>query len=54
MHKKDSGLSTVTAAEALEIALLGRIDSTRKSFDAQSFLQRYSPRGAKSIWSQKS
>ena len=53
VHKKDSGLSTVTAAEALEIALCwGWIDSTRKSFDAQSFLQRYSPRGARSIWSQ--
>ena len=53
IHKKDSGLPTVTAAEALEVALCyGWIDSTRRSFDAQSFLQRYSPRGPKSIWSQ--
>ena len=53
VHKKDSGLPTVTAAEALDIALCwGWIDSTRKSFDEQSFLQRYSPRSAKSIWSQ--
>lgn len=53
VHKKDSGRPTVTAAEALEIALCwGWIDSTRKSFDAHSFLQRYSPRGAKSVWSQ--
>jgi uncharacterized protein YdeI (YjbR/CyaY-like superfamily) len=53
VHKKDSGLSTVTTAEALDIALCyGWIDSTRKSFDERSFLQRYSPRGPKSIWSQ--
>lgn len=52
-HKKDSGLPTVTVAEALDIALCyGWIDSTRKSFDERSFLQRYSPRGSKSIWSQ--
>jgi uncharacterized protein YdeI (YjbR/CyaY-like superfamily) len=53
IHKKDSGLATVTAAEALDIALCwGWIDSTRKSFDERSFLQRYSPRGARSVWSQ--
>jgi uncharacterized protein YdeI (YjbR/CyaY-like superfamily) len=53
IHKKDSGLRTVTAAEALDIALCwGWIDSTRKSFDERSFLQRYSPRSAKSVWSQ--
>jgi uncharacterized protein YdeI (YjbR/CyaY-like superfamily) len=53
IHKKHSGLPTVTHAEALDVALCwGWIDSTRKSFDAQSFLQRYSPRGARSVWSQ--
>jgi uncharacterized protein YdeI (YjbR/CyaY-like superfamily) len=53
IHKKGSGLSSVTSAEALDIALCwGWIDSTRKSFDERSFLQRYSPRGARSIWSQ--
>ena len=53
IHKKDSGLASVTAAEALDVALCwGWIDSTRKSFDERSFLQRYSPRGARSIWSQ--
>jgi uncharacterized protein YdeI (YjbR/CyaY-like superfamily) len=53
VHKKDSGLPSVTAAEALDVALCwGWIDSTRKSFDERSFLQRYSPRGARSIWSQ--
>jgi len=53
IHKKDSGLATVTAAEALDVALCwGWIDGLRKSFDERSFLQRYTPRGAKSIWSQ--
>jgi uncharacterized protein YdeI (YjbR/CyaY-like superfamily) len=53
VHKKDSGLPTVTVAEALDLALCwGWIDSTRKSFDQRSFLQRYSPRGPRSIWSQ--
>ena len=53
IHKKDSGVPTVTPAEALDVALCwGWIDSTRKSFDEQSFLQRYSPRGARSVWSQ--
>jgi uncharacterized protein YdeI (YjbR/CyaY-like superfamily) len=53
IHKKDSGLPSVTAAEALDVVLCwGWIDSTRKAFDERSFLQRYSPRGAKSIWSQ--
>lgn len=53
IHKKDSGLVSVTAAEALEVALCwGWIDAIRKSFDEQSFLQRYTPRGRKSLWSQ--
>jgi uncharacterized protein YdeI (YjbR/CyaY-like superfamily) len=53
IHKKGSGLPSVTAAEALDLVLCwGWIDSTRKAFDAQSFLQRYSPRGTRSIWSQ--
>ena len=30
----------------------GWIDGIRKSFDAQSFLQRYTPRRTRSIWSQ--
>ena len=32
--------------------MLGWIDGIRKSFDESSFLQRYTPRGKKSIWSQ--
>jgi len=53
IHKKDSGLPTVTYAEALDVALCwGWIDGIRKSFDEQSFLQRFTPRGRKSVWSQ--
>ena len=53
IHKKGSGLPTVTNAQALDVALCwGWIDGIRKSFDEQSFLQRYTPRRARSIWSQ--
>jgi len=53
IHKKGSGLPTVTPAQALDVALCwGWIDGIRKSFDAKSFLQRYSPRRPRSVWSQ--
>jgi len=53
IHKKDSGLPTVTHADALEVALCwGWIDAIRKPFDDRSFLQRFTPRRPKSIWSQ--
>jgi uncharacterized protein YdeI (YjbR/CyaY-like superfamily) len=53
IFKKASGVPTVTAAEALEVVLCwGWIDGLRKSFDEQSFLQRYTPRTRKSLWSQ--
>jgi len=53
VHKKDSGLPSVTCPEALDVALCwGWIDGIRKSFDERSFLQRYTPRRPKSVWSQ--
>ena len=53
IHKKDSGLPTVTWAQALDVALCwGWIDGIRKAFDERSFLQRFTPRRAKSVWSQ--
>jgi uncharacterized protein YdeI (YjbR/CyaY-like superfamily) len=53
IYKKDSGKPTVTAAEALDVALCwGWIDAIRKRYDDESFLQRYTPRGARSLWSQ--
>ena len=53
IHKKGSGLPSVTADEAIDAALCwGWIDGLRKSFDEQSFLQRFTPRRPKSVWSQ--
>ena len=51
--KKDSGILSITYAEALEIALChGWIDGVRNRFDDKRFLQRFTPRGPRSIWSQ--
>src|SRR3954449_2841967 len=53
VHKKGSGLPSVTPAEALDVMLCwGWIDGLKKSFDEHSFLQRFTPRRARSIWSQ--
>ena len=53
IYKKSSGQPTVTTAQALDVALCwGWIDGIRKSHDEQSFLQRYTPRRPRSIWSQ--
>jgi uncharacterized protein YdeI (YjbR/CyaY-like superfamily) len=53
IYKKNSGVPTVTLGQALDVALCwGWIDGIRKSLDEQSFLQRYTPRRARSIWSQ--
>lgn len=42
-----------TDAQALDVVLCwGGIDRIRKRFDDESFLQRYTPRRARSIWSQ--
>lgn len=47
-----SGLRSITAKEAIDVVLCwGWIDAIRKSFDDRSFLQRYTPRGRKSVWS---
>lgn len=53
IYKKDSGVRSVTHAQALDVALCwGWIDGIRKAYDQTSFLQRFTPRKAKSIWSQ--
>ena len=53
IHKVSSGLPSITPKEAIDVVLCwGWIDAIRKSFDDKSFLQRYTPRGKKSIWSQ--
>lgn len=53
VYKKDSGVPSVTCPEALDVALCwGWIDAIRKGLDEEAFLQRYTPRGKKSMWSQ--
>ena len=53
IHKVRSGLASITPAHAVDVVLCwGWIDGIRKGLDEQSFLQRYSPRGKKSVWSQ--
>ncbi|MFD0693087.1 YdeI family protein [Paenibacillus sp. GCM10027628] len=50
--KKNSGIDSVSYDEALESALcFGWVDSRKEAFDEQTWLQRFTPRGAKSIWS---
>lgn len=51
--KKDSGFRSVTYAEALEVALChGWIDAIKRSYDASWFLQKFTPRGPRSKWSE--
>jgi uncharacterized protein YdeI (YjbR/CyaY-like superfamily) len=53
IYKKDSGVPTVTHAQALDVVLCwGWIDGIRKALDEVSFLQRFTPRKSKSVWSQ--
>lgn len=50
--KKGSGVETVSYAEALEVALCyGWIDGQKASFDADYWLQRFTPRRPRSRWS---
>jgi len=50
--KKETGIPSVTYAEAVESALCyGWIDGQKASFDGGYWLQRFTPRRPKSIWS---
>jgi len=50
--KKEAGISSVTYEEALDVALCyGWIDGQKKGFDEKDWLQKFTPRGPKSIWS---
>jgi uncharacterized protein YdeI (YjbR/CyaY-like superfamily) len=52
LAKKDSGIPSITYEEALDVALCyGWIDGQKKGFDDQYWLQKFTPRGPKSIWS---
>jgi len=51
--KGDAAAGTITYAQALEIALLfGWIDGQKRKLDAAFWLQKFTPRGPKSRWSQ--
>ncbi|EJE49552.1 hypothetical protein PMI14_05889 [Acidovorax sp. CF316] len=52
IHKLASGLPSITPKEAIDVVLCwGWIDAIRKGLDGTSYLQRYTPRGKKSVWS---
>jgi uncharacterized protein YdeI (YjbR/CyaY-like superfamily) len=51
-YKKATGLPSISWADAIPIALCyGWIDSQAKAYDEKSYLQKFTPRGPKSIWS---
>lgn len=51
-HKKSSGKESITYAEALDEALcFGWIDGVRKKLNETSYVQRFTPRKPRSIWS---
>lgn len=52
--KKNSEVKTISYAEALDGALCyGWIDSQVKKYDDISYLQKFTPRRAKSLWSKR-
>jgi uncharacterized protein YdeI (YjbR/CyaY-like superfamily) len=52
--KKGSGVPTVTYLEALHAALcFGWIDGQARSLDDAAYVQRFTPRRARSIWSKR-
>lgn len=54
IYKKDSGRASVSYAEALDEALcFGWIDGQKDAYDEASWLQKFTPRRAKSMWSKK-
>ena len=54
IYKKDSGIPTVTYAQALDLALcFGWIDGQKLPGDAQSWLQKFTPRRPGSGWSKR-
>src|SRR5690348_9174515 len=50
--KKDSGVKSVSYMEAIDVALCyGWIDGKKDKYDESSWVQRFTRRGSKSIWS---
>jgi uncharacterized protein YdeI (YjbR/CyaY-like superfamily) len=52
LAKKDSGIPSITYAAAVEVALChGWIDGQMRRLDEQYYLQKFTPRRARSNWS---
>lgn len=52
--KKDSGMPTIVYNEALDVALCyGWIDGQVKKYDENSYIQKFTPRRPKSMWSKR-
>lgn len=52
--KKSSGINSVYYSDALDVALCyGWIDGQAKPFDEKYYLQKFTPRRSKSIWSKR-
>ena len=52
IYKKDSGIPTVSYDEAVESGLcFGWIDGQKGTYDDISYIQRFTPRRARSLWS---
>lgn len=53
LAKKGAALPTLSYAEAVDAGLAwGWIDSQKRAHDAESWLQRFTPRGPRSLWSE--
>jgi uncharacterized protein YdeI (YjbR/CyaY-like superfamily) len=54
LYKKDSGIKSINHDEALDEALCyGWIDGQAKSYDEESYLQKFTPRRKRSLWSKR-
>lgn len=54
INKKDSRIPSINYAQALDEALCyGWIDGQKKSYDEQAFLQKFTPRRPRSMWSKR-
>lgn len=50
--KKGTGIASITVSDALDVCLCyGWIDGQRRSYDDTYFLQKYTPRRKRSLWS---
>lgn len=54
LYKKNSSIKSVNYEEALDVALCyGWIDGQVKAYDDESYLQKFTPRRPKSMWSKR-